>query len=291
MLLCGVYKMYNQPPSFANVVRSQQVTQGQPMPVPMPGSQIAQQFQQQPMQHFAQQPAQQYVQQPFPPLSMAPQITQRANFEVSGGDIQAFKSQIPLTAGAEYGLGLAISGCQKELLGLQQFRTFNTRSGPGTNISFSPEGITGTSFYDAATWGTPTSTRIHAVVLDATWAPGLASDRHRLVPIPASGYELFKQFYTLAPWDGDQDLQKKFVDAMTFLKNQEMYATKPFPEAPKPTVNKGSAVATSSSSSGTPSTDQLLTLIGSLAESVKKLETKISQSPPHKKPNNQQDGQ
>ena len=62
---------------------------------------------------------------------------------VNQADIMAFKKNIPTTAGVEFGVGLQVTGYQRELLGLQQFRSFNTRSGMNTNISFSPEGILG----------------------------------------------------------------------------------------------------------------------------------------------------
>ena len=93
---------------------------------------------------------------------------------VNQADIMAFKKNIPTTAGVEFAVGLQVTGYQRKLLGLQQFRSFNTRSSMNTIISFSPDGILGTAHFDPSTWCSPTVARIVATAADASWAPHLA---------------------------------------------------------------------------------------------------------------------
>ena len=58
--------------------------------------------------------------------AMGPMIMSQMG--VNQADIMAFKKNIPTTAGVEFGVGLqvTVTRYQRELLGLQQFRSFNT---------------------------------------------------------------------------------------------------------------------------------------------------------------------
>ena len=205
---------------------------------------------------------------------------------VNQADIMAFKKNIPTTAGVEFGVGLQVTGYQRELLGLQQFRSFNTRSGMNTNISFSPEGILGTTHFDPSTWCSPTVTRIVATAVDASWASHLAADRMRLVPIPTHGYEMFKSIFPLLPWDAEEKMQRTFISEMEKLSRVNNVPEKPFPEAPKPVPQSQMNAATGGSASSSEAAMALK--MEELQKQLAALTEKLAISPPRKEPRQEQ---
>lgn len=213
------------------------------------------------------------------PMTMSPMVVNQA-------DIMAFKKNIPTTAGVEFGVGLQVTGYQRELLGLQQFRSFNTRSGMNTNISFSPEGILGTAHFDPSTWCAPTVTRIVATAVDASWASHLAADRMRLVPIPTHGYDMFKSIFPLLPWDADEKMQRAFVTEIEKLSKANNVPEKPFPEAPRPMPQSQMNAPTTGSASSSEAAMALK--MEELQKQLAALTEKLAISPPRKEPRQEQ---
>ena len=162
---------------------------------------------------------------------------------------------------------------------VQTVCTFCTRTGVGTNISFSPEGISGTAFFDQASWTNPTVSRIVAVLIDASWTPRLASDKARLIPIPAQDYDFMKEVYGVLPWGAGEPVRAEFLKDLRAYATTKGYAVeqnqgveKPqLPDAPAPMMPNGGDVAALSS------------LVEKLTKQVSELQQQ--RSPVRKSPN------